>query len=250
MSIDAGIAIEFDLGGKLDSMHQDMKAGMRKPPRPNRKTIGIAGNSGPGATSPLLLQLPQYPSVDYTWEIIQAGIFGPDAHTDLVTVVGNPIALAASTVPAYNNNPQGINVSVQGGTVTVIAVNGTATGLTSGTVYVPAGGTLTITYTVAPSLTSSNVVGPTGFVAASPLVNVIADVFCGMSVDPNLVDFSAARISSMFAGSIYNIGHKKIWVQPGEQVYALVYGLQASVPVEFVITVDEWRARDQLAYSI
>jgi hypothetical protein len=250
MSIDAGIAIEFDLGGKLDSMHQDMKTGMRKAAKPNRKTLGVAGNSGPGATSPLLLQLPQYPSVDYTWEIIQAGLFGPDAHTDLVTAVSNPIVLAATTVPAYNNNPQGINVSVQGGTVTVIAVNGTVTGLTSGTVYVPGGGTLTITYTVAPTLTSSNVVGPTGFVAASPLVNVIADVFSGMSVDPNQVDFSAAKISSMFAGSIYNVGHKKIWVQPGEQVYALVYGLQVNVPVEFVIIVDEWRARDQLAFSI
>lgn len=42
-------------------------------------------------------------------------------------------------------------VTVTGGTVTVIAVDGVATGLTAGTVFVPCGKTITLTYSVAPT---------------------------------------------------------------------------------------------------
>jgi hypothetical protein len=52
-------------------------------------------------------------------------------------------------------NPNGSTcaVTITGGTVTVISVNGTATGLTSGTVVVPVAGTIAITYSVAPTWT-------------------------------------------------------------------------------------------------
>lgn len=63
-------------------------------------------------------------------------------------------AVPASTVAATNTNPFPVAVAVSGGTVTVIAVNGvtqyTATG---NTVVVPAGGTVTLTYSVAPTWT-------------------------------------------------------------------------------------------------
>lgn len=71
----------------------------------------------------------------------------------------NPVQLGASTVATVNNNPFPVAVTVTGGTVTVISVNGTPTGLTSGTVYIPAAGTLTITYTVAPALSTTGL-GP------------------------------------------------------------------------------------------
>ena len=45
---------------------------------------------------------------------------------------------------------------VSGGTVTAIAVDGTTTGLTSGTIYVPAGQDLAITYSVAPTVVTQN----------------------------------------------------------------------------------------------
>lgn len=63
----------------------------------------------------------------------------------------NSIPLAASGVASYNNNATGVNLTISGGTVTVIAINGTTTGLTSGTFFVPAGGTVTVTYSVAPT---------------------------------------------------------------------------------------------------
>ncbi len=68
----------------------------------------------------------------------------------------NPVGDVSPTVPgstvAYTNAyGQDCMVIVNGGTVTVIAVNGTTTGLTSGTVIVPANATITLTYSVAPT---------------------------------------------------------------------------------------------------
>lgn len=68
-----------------------------------------------------------------------------------------PITLGANGVAAYNNNSVGVNANVSGGTVTQIAINGTNTNLTSGNFFVPAGGTITITYSVAPTLTTTGI---------------------------------------------------------------------------------------------
>ena len=67
-------------------------------------------------------------------------------------------ALAASTVAMTNSSGQPVAVTVTGGTVTVIAVGATTqssngTNLTSGTFVVAAGSTITLTYSVAPTVT-------------------------------------------------------------------------------------------------
>ena len=60
-------------------------------------------------------------------------------------------AIPASGTALANPFPFDCTVYVTVGTVTAIAVGGTATGLTSGSVVVPAGETITLTYTVAPT---------------------------------------------------------------------------------------------------
>lgn len=62
-----------------------------------------------------------------------------------------PPSVPASTVPYTNLYACDASVYVTGGTVTAIAVGGVTTGLTSGHVRVPAGSTITLTYTVAPT---------------------------------------------------------------------------------------------------
>ena len=59
----------------------------------------------------------------------------------------------ATTVALQNPFWRDCAVSVSGGTVSAIAVAGTATGLTSGTVIVPSGKTITLTYSSAPTWT-------------------------------------------------------------------------------------------------
>lgn len=62
----------------------------------------------------------------------------------------NP-AVPASTTPVTNNFGSIADVYITGGTVTAIAVNGNATGLTTGVVRVPTGATIALTYSVAPT---------------------------------------------------------------------------------------------------
>lgn len=64
-----------------------------------------------------------------------------------VTAPGVP----ATTVALQNTFGRPAAVTVTGGTVTVVAVDGTTTGLTSGTVVVPAGKNITLTYSAAPT---------------------------------------------------------------------------------------------------
>jgi hypothetical protein len=243
MTIDIGAELELDLTGKHDKPKEHVL------PKPIRKPVGVAINTGASPAAVIQLLLDQYPANGRTWEIIQVGVFGSDGHSDLNQAVGNPVVLAASGTASYNNNPYPVNVAVNGGTVTQVAVNGTVAGSGDGTYYVPAGGTITVTYSVAPTLVTTGVTGPAG-VLASPLLAVVADVYVAQSADANFIDFSAARISGMNVGSIENLGHKKVWVHPQEQTYALVYGAPANQNLSFVIMVDEWRMADIEATEI
>lgn len=123
--------------------------------------------SGPGVPSSLQIEvLPTYDKFSERIERVVV-VVGTTA-TGLVLTLGdrviplntgfststpaiNQIPLGATGVASYNNNSVGVNQTITGGTVTAIAINGTTTGLTSGTFFVPAGGTVTVTYSVAPT---------------------------------------------------------------------------------------------------
>jgi hypothetical protein len=72
--------------------------------------------------------------------------------TTIALTALNQIVLGATGVASENNNPYAVALTISGGTVTAIAINGTVTGLTSGTFYVPAAGTVTVTYSVTPTV--------------------------------------------------------------------------------------------------
>jgi hypothetical protein len=97
-----------------------------------------------------------------------AGIGGPTAVTSLVagTCIAAPAAagaggqsltapsVPASTVTATNNYHGSVDVAISGGTVTFVFVNGVQVATTTGvTVTVPAHGTISITYSIAPTWT-------------------------------------------------------------------------------------------------
>lgn len=77
---------------------------------------------------------------------------GHGAITGTVAGISLP-AVPASTTPLTNPYYRDMAVAVAGGTVTDIAIDGQATGLTSGMVIVPSGKTITLTYSVAPTWT-------------------------------------------------------------------------------------------------
>ncbi|HET9889646.1 MAG TPA: hypothetical protein VFQ42_04020 [Mycobacterium sp.] len=62
-------------------------------------------------------------------------------------------SVPASTVPVTNTSSVPATVVISGGTMTNVSVNGVTVGTGAGTYTVPAGGTITMTYTVAPTWT-------------------------------------------------------------------------------------------------
>jgi hypothetical protein len=89
------------------------------------------------------------------------------------------ITLGATTVAAPNPNPVPVSATVTGGTVTVIAISGVVTGQTSGTFTVPAGGSITITYSVAPTLTTADIAPSAGGLVNGVLAAYLAANIAG-----------------------------------------------------------------------
>ena len=92
-----------------------------------------------------------------TW-VTSPSLSGVFTHSKFDSNIGyNPTgpqtapAIPASGTALTNPFPFNCTVYVTGGTVTAIAVGGTATGLTSGSVFIPAGETITLTYTSVPT---------------------------------------------------------------------------------------------------
>jgi hypothetical protein len=89
----------------------------------------------------------QFVDVTVTGGTVTGIIVAPPIAPPVITP-----AIPASTVPATNNNPFPVAVLITGGTVTVVSVSGatqfTGTGVTA---VVPAGGTITLTYSVVPT---------------------------------------------------------------------------------------------------
>lgn len=90
------------------------------------------------------------------------------------------ISLAASGVAAPNPNPVAVSVTVSGGTVTAISISGVSTGQTSGTFTVPAAGSITVTYSVAPTTFTTADIAPTaGGLVNSTLAGYLASYIAG-----------------------------------------------------------------------
>jgi hypothetical protein len=109
--------------------------------------IDIGGN-GPGLTASALNGIPFVFKGMIFGDAGLSGVF-PSAAGGGTTAAGQP-AVPASTTP-FINYATDMMVYVTGGTVSAVAVSGVTTGQTTGAFFVPAGGSITLTYTVAPT---------------------------------------------------------------------------------------------------
>lgn len=134
--------------------------------------IPITGGAG-SITDPMPGQLA--PPRATVWSVRRLNIVGFTAGTVTACIAGSiePVAtfaypyqsapVATPAMPATgvgqaNYFPYPVAVTITGGTVTAIEVNGNATGLTAGTVWVPAGGYIAITYSAAPAWSWANAI--------------------------------------------------------------------------------------------
>lgn len=103
----------------------------------------------------------------------------------------------ASGTPVTNTSPLPAQVVVSGGTGTNVTINGTAQGTFDGTYTVPAGGTISLTYSVAPTWTwtlqtafgAQAYLHVTGFTGTS--VDIVVQHSADNSTWATLIDFGA-----------------------------------------------------------
>lgn len=174
------------------------------------------------------------------------------------------IILGANGVAAYNNNAFPVNANVTGGTVTAIAVNGVTTGSTSGNFYIPAGGSITVTYSVAPTLTTTAIYGgvtqtnsngvPVYLSVSGGTVNSIwvnggntgltsgnfylapdATYSIGYTAAPT-VSTSIANPSGRVVNTGYYPGNRTLFLQPGEILIPMVLGGTNSANAQYYFT--------------
>src|SRR5258708_11635365 len=77
-------------------------------------------------------------------------------------------AVPASTVAVNNPNGFAVTIVITGGTMTAVVVNGVTVGTGAGTYAVPAAGTISMTYTVAPTWASQASGGPRALPQTTP----------------------------------------------------------------------------------
>lgn len=250
-----------DLGDKIDKTSG--KVDKLSPAVPLHTSPFGSVNSGASPPNPLLLVAnnPLTPAAGRTWHLRSIGIYGPDEHTVIgvnsSAAAANNVVLGASGVASFNNNPYTVAITVAGGTVTQIAVNGIVTGLTSGTFYVPAAGSIAVTYTVAPTtFTTAQVAAfvpsqadlyagtpPAIQTASQPVVPQLPDAISGDSNFPQAGSPSAIPTFQQFTT-------KAIWLRHGESVYALVYNVPANTTLTLVVAVEDWALCDVEATKI
>lgn len=89
---------------------------------------------------------PFIPIASLTWRCVRC-----EWPMTLAAPTINSPAVPATTVPATNSTGTVVAVTITGGTLTAVVVNGSQAGTTAGTYLVPVGGTISITYTAAPT---------------------------------------------------------------------------------------------------
>ena len=131
------------------------------------------------ALQPAVVQLASGASV-----FVDAGSLWPSGGavvTAAPALFATAMTLAATTVASVNPNPVARSITISGGTVSAISISGGASVGTSGTFTVPVGGTIAVTYSVAPTLTTSDI-APTG---STPNVNgVLAGYLASYTAGP------------------------------------------------------------------
>jgi hypothetical protein len=148
-----------------------------------------------------------------TWsEIIQGA-----ANTPVTTP-----AVPATTVAADNGTGIPVAVTVTGGTVTVIAVSGTPTGLTSGTVIVPYPGTVTLTYSAAPTWAWAAAVLPQGGSSSMTApVSATAPPYGQAGTIPEFTWFAGTPLWLDSAGQLFaaiGSGNLRAWIDGTDDV--------------------------------
>jgi len=181
------IELEETLSTKMDSYIRDLYRGV---------SYHEENGNGDGAKTIAV----QGPESGYAWsvKIVAAQL------TSFAGAISQP-AVPASTVPVQNPNNFPVTVVISGGTATSTSVNGVVVGAGDGTFVVPAYGSISVTYSVAPTWLWTGVASPdtlavflgdnliTAPIAAVPATPAFASFYSVQTFTSNVVVLKDSR---------------------------------------------------------
>jgi hypothetical protein len=226
MEVMAGFDVFLEGQQKLVDGQNKLLKRSQKPV--HRVIFGSTINGASTANALLINTLDQVDS-GRLWNITKILVAGNDGHTPLLAPVTSP-AVPASTVPAFNNSSQPVQVAITGGTISAVSINGVATGITASpaTVTVPAGGYISITYTVAPT-----------WVWTGTTTTATVDLYAASSalVLPNL---SAEIAPGLAIPSLTYPPEEAEWLHYGEGILGLAYNVPANASIFIAVRITDW----------
>jgi hypothetical protein len=219
---------EYDLVGtkEFDGFRQEMiarydmmsEAQLRGVKLMRFPTINVLAAS----TGPLDLPAPSSgygvigPESGFVWRIgrITVSTSGTDAASFIAQAAPSQPAVPASTVPIQNPNTYPVKVVISGGTVTAVTVNGITVGTGDGPYLVPAAGSISVTYSVAPTWVWSNALTGTQLSTGAGVAYYTTSDETAQQ--RNLID------SSQQVGVAFMPGSRGVFLSPNEGLLAVV----------------------------
>jgi hypothetical protein len=109
-------------------------------------------------------------------------------------VVASP-GVPATTVPLVSTFPYVVRVTITGGTMSNVVINGTSVGSGAGTYALPAFGTITLTYTVAPTWVWRSLGTEHDALSTLPSADTICSYFQGATPGPSIGQPAASMVA-------------------------------------------------------
>lgn len=123
-----------------------------------------------------------------------------DGNFQFTTLFNNTGSTATPSFPATNTpvtnaNGWAVFVTITGGTLTSVKVNGTQVGTAAGTYVVPAGQTISVTYTLAPTWNWVGVLAEHNALSSLPRADTYATYFRGNAVGNAAASVKGVQVS-------------------------------------------------------
>jgi hypothetical protein len=152
-----------------------------------------------------------------------------DASLQFTTLFNNTGTTAtptfpSSTVPVTNSNAWPVFVTITGGTLTQVFVNGVQVGTTAGTYVVPANGTISITYSVAPTWAWTGVLAEHNALSTLPTADEVASYFQGAAQGNAAACVNGKQIN--YDGTRDNKGALTAQVEVDGNGFGMEWGIQ------------------------
>jgi hypothetical protein len=156
-------------------------------------------------------------------------------------------SVPASTVTQANTNGWAVFVTITGGTLSSVRVNGTQVGTTAGTYVVPSGQTISITYTVAPTWNWVGVLAEHNALSTLPRSDTYASYFHG-----NVVGNPAASLKGVqlnYDGTRDNDGNLTFQADIEGDGFGMEWGYMLTPGLRADTTATTGTSRDDTASS-